>query len=158
MTALTDQIEIGAEAPTTLYRCFAKDGSLLYVGITGNITARMKAHAKRAAWWRRCCRRTVTLYATRAAAEDAEDAAILTEHPLHNRIGRVPVPAAAPRLRLTAAERQRQHEEVDAIAERARTAVNSWFPALLEQRAKAAGMPLEEYLAARRAAITGAAS
>ena len=156
MSALTDQIEIGDEAPTTLYRCFAKDGSLLYVGISGNITARMRWHQKHSDWWSRCKRRTVVLYPTRDDAEIAEAEAILSENPLSNKVGRSL--SAAMQRRLTASERQQQREQDEAIRERARRAVNSWFPALLEQRAKAAGMPLEEYLAARRAAITGAAA
>lgn len=84
MNALTAEIEIGNEAPTALYRFFDADGALLYVGITDCLGRRFRQHARRVSWWRAIARRTVILYATRAAALSAEDWAILSERPVHN--------------------------------------------------------------------------
>ena|ERR1039457_2693529 len=79
----TAEIEI-TEAPTALYRCFAVDGSLLYVGVSGNLCLRFRAHARSSHWWGLADRKTVALFLTRRDALDAETAAIEREQPLHN--------------------------------------------------------------------------
>lgn len=68
---------------TTLYRHFDGDGTLLYIGVTGNPARRMLAH-RRQPWWPAVERTEQEQYDTRAQALDAEFVAITTEHPLHN--------------------------------------------------------------------------
>lgn len=77
-------MDIGDEAPTALYRFFANDGALLYVGITGHLKARIAAHAKEKPWWPQVGRKTVEWFATRDEAIRAEDRAIHDERPVHN--------------------------------------------------------------------------
>lgn len=69
---------------TTLYRFFDADGALLYVGITKNGAQRWHEHSKSKEWWGRVASTTVEHYDTRAAALDAERAAIVAERPLFN--------------------------------------------------------------------------
>lgn len=80
----TDAVEFGAEAPTSLYRLYAKDKSLLYVGITGNLRMRLAQHAVDKPWWHAVARKTATLYPTRKEALVAEALAIRAERPQHN--------------------------------------------------------------------------
>lgn len=82
--ALTAEIEIGDEAPSALYRLFAADGSLIYLGITGNLRMRLARHAQEQPWWGLVSRKTVTFYATRRDALRAEAAAIRDEQPGRN--------------------------------------------------------------------------
>jgi len=78
----------GPGVPTTaLYRFFDADGNLLYVGISDNLTVRFEWHRVNQPWWRDIARKTITWYGTRNKAAAAEDYAIKTERPLHNRHG-----------------------------------------------------------------------
>lgn len=81
-------MEIGDEAPTALYRLFNASGELLYVGITGDLKARLAQHAASKAWWPDVTRKTVEWHLTRSAAAVAEIAAIRGERPIHNIQGR----------------------------------------------------------------------
>lgn len=67
-----------------LYRCFAADGSLLYVGVTGHIKKRFKQHAVKSAWWGDVAKVEAERYSERDAALAAERKAIVAEQPLHN--------------------------------------------------------------------------
>lgn len=88
MTASTaSEMELGDELPTALYRLYAADDRLLYVGITDNLKRRFGQHAADKAWWPEVSRRTVSWHASRDAAEAAEDAAIKAERPAHNITG-----------------------------------------------------------------------
>lgn len=69
----------------TLYRFFSADDVLLYVGITGRLTARIKDHGKDQPWWVEVARATFTSYPTRADLEDAEIVAIILEKPKYNK-------------------------------------------------------------------------
>jgi hypothetical protein len=69
---------------TALYRFFAADGSLLYVGITGNTTQRWAAHASEKPWWPEVARKTVEWFDDRATAEANERIAIGIEMPRYN--------------------------------------------------------------------------
>jgi predicted GIY-YIG superfamily endonuclease len=69
----------------TLYRLFAADDTLLYIGITGNLMARLGFHNGKQPWWAEVATATFTTYATRADLEDAEIVAIVTEKPKHNK-------------------------------------------------------------------------
>jgi len=69
---------------TALYRFFASDGRLLYIGITVDIATRWQSHAGSAPWWHLQASHTVEYYAHRADAEAAERAAVRIERPLYN--------------------------------------------------------------------------
>lgn len=68
---------------TTLYRLFAADGALLYVGIAGNPGRRFEQHAQHKPWWSTVDRVHREHHPTRQAAELAERTAISNEHPQH---------------------------------------------------------------------------
>ena len=80
---------MSASAPrrTALYRCFAADGALLYVGAAYNPDVRFKVHASISPWWSLVERTTVEWLPSRPEAEDAELAAIGAEQPRYNRAG-----------------------------------------------------------------------
>ena len=82
MNPLTAEIEI-SEVPCALYRFHGSD-ALLYVGITGNLKARLARHAADSPWWPEATRRTVVWYANRHDAEIAESTAVRIERPAHN--------------------------------------------------------------------------
>lgn len=84
--SVQDEIQIIGE-PTALYRLYAKDGKLLYVGITHDIIVRFGQHAARKPWWPEVARKTMVWYGSRAAAFRAEAEAIRTEKPVHNMTG-----------------------------------------------------------------------
>jgi predicted GIY-YIG superfamily endonuclease len=67
-----------------LYRHFAKDGTLLYVGISKSEVKRRKQHAGEAKWFSEINRVEIEEFENREAALAAEKAAILTERPVHN--------------------------------------------------------------------------
>lgn len=69
---------------TALYRLFAADDTLLYVGVSSHIEARWKKHAALKWWWPEVARKTVEWLESRDAAEAAELEAIRTERPVHN--------------------------------------------------------------------------
>lgn len=67
-----------------VYRAFAHDGTLLYVGQTVNVRRRLSAHKGSSTWWPYMVRNTIVEYPNRSAALIAEYDAILTESPRHN--------------------------------------------------------------------------
>jgi hypothetical protein len=69
---------------TALYRHFAADGALLYVGISAFPTERAHQHNCRAHWATSIARIEVDHFDTREDAIAAERLAIATERPLHN--------------------------------------------------------------------------
>lgn len=77
------------DTPTSLYRHFASDGALLYVGISLSWPARTKAHAKGSRWFEQVAKVEIERFADRASALDAEREAIKREKPkfnvIHNR-------------------------------------------------------------------------
>jgi predicted GIY-YIG superfamily endonuclease len=87
-----------AKLPTVLYRCFAGDGELLYIGIARDLERRMKQHLRDhehddGAWIHWVDRTEVEQYPDRPSALKAEKAAIAAESPRYNRTGK-----AVPRL------------------------------------------------------------
>lgn len=72
---------------TVLYRLYAADGTLLYVGITDRLIQRFADHRHHSRWWPEVAGKAVTRYAARAEAEGAERAAIRDEDPVHNILG-----------------------------------------------------------------------
>lgn len=77
---------------TYLYRCFDREGELLYVGITDNVERRKKEHAVEKFWWGDVVRVTSMAFQTREQALWAEWAVINTCNPLHNSSRSVPKP------------------------------------------------------------------
>jgi predicted GIY-YIG superfamily endonuclease len=75
--------------PTTLYRLADAQGVLLYVGIAGNPGRRFEQHKKDKLWWGDVAAITLEHFQTREEAAAAELAAIRSEHPRYNIVGRV---------------------------------------------------------------------
>lgn len=71
---------------TSLYRYFACDETLLYIGIAYDPDARAKQHAATKSWWANVdhSRTLVVWFDDRESAASAELAAIRNERPLHN--------------------------------------------------------------------------
>jgi predicted GIY-YIG superfamily endonuclease len=76
-----------------VYRLFAADGTLLYIGSSGNPEQRIKTHKTNSSGLygaehirTRTVQHTIVEYPTRADAERAERAAIYNEAPLYNRM------------------------------------------------------------------------
>lgn len=69
---------------TALYRLYAADGTLLYIGVTGKLSVRFYYHSREKRWWPQVHGKRITWYDDRAEAEEAERCAILGEHPVHN--------------------------------------------------------------------------
>jgi predicted GIY-YIG superfamily endonuclease len=70
---------------TALYRLFAADGALLYIGIAKNVGRRREEHARIQPWWLEVQRQTVEWHPDRVAALKAEAEAIRDERPRYNR-------------------------------------------------------------------------
>ncbi len=70
--------------PATLYRLFAADGDLLYVGIAANLGRRFEQHAEQKPWWSEVVHIRLEHHASRLAALTAETRAIRDEYPRHN--------------------------------------------------------------------------
>lgn len=74
---------------TSLYRHFADDGTLLYVGISLSWPARTKQHSRGSQWFAQVARVEIEHFPTREAAIEAEFEAIKRERPqfniIHNR-------------------------------------------------------------------------
>lgn len=67
-----------------LYRFYADNGRLLYVGITNNPGTRFDQHAADKPWWHEVRGITLETYPDRDAVLAAERRAIAVEQPLHN--------------------------------------------------------------------------
>lgn len=70
--------------PTSLYRHFAADGSLLYVGISLSWPARTKAHLRQSRWFEEVARVEIERFPSREDALNAERHAIKSERPKFN--------------------------------------------------------------------------
>lgn len=71
---------------TALYRFYGADETLLYVGISTNVVARMGQHADSQPWWELVARTTVEHFPTREEAREAEQAAIDSGKPSFNKV------------------------------------------------------------------------
>lgn len=69
---------------TALYRYYAADNTLLYVGMTGRVEKRDGQHADSKPWAHEIARSEVMWFPSRQMAEKAEREAIQAEHPVHN--------------------------------------------------------------------------
>lgn len=79
------------EPITYLYRCFDRDGQLLYVGVTDNVERRKREHAKDKFWWHDVARVTRMAFQRRIEALWAEWAVISTCGPIYNCSATIPV-------------------------------------------------------------------
>ena len=70
--------------PHVVYRAFDADGCLLYVGMTGSWWRRMGEHSRRSVWFGHASTWVLDGYENRHVAWTAEQAAIKSEHPIHN--------------------------------------------------------------------------
>jgi hypothetical protein len=71
---------------TALYRWYDAEGVLLYIGITDQLSARHRSHAKKSSWSDFAASSTVERFPTREAALDGERLAIQEERPLFNHV------------------------------------------------------------------------
>lgn len=69
-----------------VYRLYAADGSLLYIGSAFNPATRYRAHSRKP-WWPLVARRDVEWHPSKDDAYAAEMAAIAAEGPVHNHMG-----------------------------------------------------------------------
>jgi hypothetical protein len=70
--------------PHTVYRAFAANGDLLYIGIASDPETRFICHEAFTPWWPDVADTTLEEFASDWEAEVAEKAAILAEVPFHN--------------------------------------------------------------------------
>jgi predicted GIY-YIG superfamily endonuclease len=70
-----------------VYRCFNKDGALLYIGVTDSPGARHGSHRREKDWWGEVAEVEWTFYPTYGTALDAETDAIEAEAPKYNGVG-----------------------------------------------------------------------
>jgi predicted GIY-YIG superfamily endonuclease len=73
------------DRPGTLYRLYDGDGSLLYVGATLNVWARIVAHKCDKPWFTEIARAEFKHFATRREAMKAEAVAVENENPRFNK-------------------------------------------------------------------------
>lgn len=83
----------------TVYRFYATDGALLYVGCSGAILARLYSHECATWWWKEVASTTQVHYSDKASALAAEATAIRDEAPRYNRqlVQKRRLPQVAPR-------------------------------------------------------------
>lgn len=70
--------------PTAVYRLFAADDTLLYIGISKRFGDRWIQHAKAKEWWPEVHHQTISWYDSEPAARQVEEDAIKAEHPRFN--------------------------------------------------------------------------
>jgi predicted GIY-YIG superfamily endonuclease len=75
---------ISKDSRTALYRLYAADGTLLYIGVTGKLLVRFGHHRHEKRWWPQVAGMRIAWYPDKAEAEEAERAAICSEDPVHN--------------------------------------------------------------------------
>lgn len=76
---------MNAHQAHALYRFYADDGTLLYVGITNNPGNRFNQHGADKPWWHEVRGITMELYPDRPSVLAAEARAIAVENPRYNR-------------------------------------------------------------------------
>lgn len=144
---------VGPPGRTALYRFFAANDSLLYVGITFDPPIRFAAHVACKPAWPQVARITIDWHDTRVAAERAERAAIQDERPTWN----IAVPGINGRWtgvgRRPWVETPDQIRLLEAAAEHFRQAEQGWT---VLAEAVAAGVPkdrIPEYVPHSRATV-----
>lgn len=133
-----------------LYRHFAADGTLLYVGIADNALRRTGQHANKP-WAGEIAKIEIENHETRQLALAAETMAIAVEHPKHNKQG-----VSSP-IHEAAREMFRQgiasHSEIAELAGRSRQIVRHWVQGIPDNRAETVKAYWEEALEAVRLGI-----
>lgn len=90
------------ERPHALYRFYAADGELLYIGITASLPTRIGDHRSDKPWWTKVADIKVEHFGDREAVLVAEAVAIRTERPTwnvtHNRAAGSPTSTITPTL------------------------------------------------------------
>lgn len=86
---------ISVAAGPCVYRFRGHDGALLYIGSTMDRHLRFKRHEKKTPWWGSVGDTRCEDYPSVEQARAAEMAAIRTENPRHNRVGRLADKAAS---------------------------------------------------------------
>lgn len=76
------------QVPTALYRHYAADGSLLYVGVARREPARRRQHKRTAKWFSLVTRTEIQTLPSRAIALETELLVIRSENPLYNIAGK----------------------------------------------------------------------
>lgn len=71
-----------------IYRLLDASGRLLYVGISNDLTRRLREHAKEKSWWHEVRGHFHVPCADREDAQRQESLAIQTENPKYNIVGR----------------------------------------------------------------------
>jgi tRNA(His) guanylyltransferase len=72
---------------TAVYRLFAADNTLLYVGVAEQFGVRWEQHSKLQPWWEHVDHQTVHWYPNRGEAEATEKRAVIEEKPAYNIAG-----------------------------------------------------------------------
>lgn len=70
--------------PTAVYRLYAAEDILLYVGVTSDIELRLAQHAETQPWWNHVVRYTVDWMSSRSSALRIEAHWIAQDSPLYN--------------------------------------------------------------------------
>jgi predicted DNA-binding transcriptional regulator AlpA len=101
-TALTVSNETQSERQAAVYRLYAADGSLLYIGSSYNPERRYRDHYSKP-WWPLVARRVEEWHPSKDDAYAAEMKAIAAEGPAHNHMG---TPQYVPPSEKAAAQRR----------------------------------------------------
>lgn len=83
---MTASNQTDTDCPAAVYRLYDDEGALLYVGSSRNPKRRYRDHS-RTTWWIRVTSREEEWHPSRAAAYEAENAAIRAERPQFNSVG-----------------------------------------------------------------------
>ncbi|WP_163168117.1 GIY-YIG nuclease family protein [Arthrobacter sp. Alg241-R88] len=106
--------------PCAVYRFYDSKGDLLYVGITGNLPTRTKAHEGSKPWWKEMSSMTVAHFETREEAREAEQVAIDSERPRYNQVrsvGKTPLHSFRVDDELWEAAKKRAEERGETLTE-----------------------------------------
>jgi DNA-directed RNA polymerase specialized sigma24 family protein len=76
--------DVSPELPSFVYRAYASDGRLLYVGVTRNVRLRIGQHAATKPWWKDVADVHVDMFPSHREALAAEGKAIREELPANN--------------------------------------------------------------------------
>jgi predicted GIY-YIG superfamily endonuclease len=127
-----------------VYRLFAADGALLYIGSSYDPDERCESH-RRASWWPQVVRRTEEWHPNRSNAYGAETEAIQAEAPRYNRMCTPEYGEEVSRRQLAGADEQRLKCKVAYEANRLRKRVAAQLKRFgySHDRATAEGMTVE---------------
>lgn len=116
-------VNAAAAEPNVLYRFFAADDTLLYIGITKDLGKRLRSHNRSKDWFREVAYIRLEHFDSRTEAEQAEILAIRAERPAWNIIYRELDPEDRRELEDITAQITRLNMEADPLRQRARELV-----------------------------------